>query len=98
MMSSKYLSTLGVAALCALAQTPALSQDSIPIFPIITFENTQVQSTLNNYGGAFADNGELANDSVTYGNSLLTTFASHEDPDSMQFVPGHDSSSMYAFK
>jgi hypothetical protein len=98
MNSSKHLSIMGAAALCLMAQSPALSQDSIPIFPIITFDNMQVQSTLNTYGGPFADEKEFANDSVTPGNSLLTTFASHEDPDSMQFVPGHDTSSLYAFK
>jgi len=89
---------MGFSALCLLAHSPALSQDSIPIFPIVDFENMQVQSTLSNYGGSFADNSERANDTVTYGNSILTTFASNDDPDSLQWVPGHREGSLWAYK
>lgn len=94
----KFLPTLGFSALCLLAHSKALSQDSIPIFPIITFDNMQLQSTLNNYGGAYTDVNEMANDSVTYGNSLLTTFPVHDDSDSVQWVPGRNDTAMLAYK
>ncbi|MEO6095280.1 MAG: hypothetical protein ABIW76_06280 [Fibrobacteria bacterium] len=98
MSSFKILQSLAFSAICLLAQSPALSQTSIPIFPIVDFESQQVQSTLSNYGGSYADNGEFALDSITPGNSRLTTFATHEDPDSMQWVPGRRDSSLWAFK
>jgi hypothetical protein len=98
MSSFKLLPTMAFSALCLLAQSPALSQDSIPIFPIVTFESQQVQSTLSNYGGAYTDSTEKANDTITRGNSLLTTFATHEDPDSVQWVPGRNEESFYAYK
>ena len=55
-----------------------------------------MQSTLGVYGGTYTDNNERANDTVTYGNSKLTTFAvsSNADsalhPDSTLWVMGHD--------
>ena len=92
------LPTLRFSALCLAFVSPVLSQDSIPVYPIVDFESRQIQSTLSEYGGAFADNSEVANDSVTYGNSLLTTFASHEDPDSSLWVPGHREESASALQ
>lgn len=88
MRSFKWLSTMGAFALCLSAHSPALSQDSIPIFPLIDFEAMVIRSNLGPIGYPYADNGEVNNDSVTFGNSMLTTFEYHEDPDSMKWVPG----------
>jgi hypothetical protein len=74
------------------------SQEEIPIYKIMDFENMQLQSTLGAYGGTYADNAELANDSVTYGNSVLTTFPLHSEPDSMLWVPGYQESSLTALQ
>lgn len=94
----KLLPTLGFSAFCLLAQAPALSQDTIPIYPMIDFEGMQLMSAPGNYGGTYADNNEFANDSITPGNSILTTFAAHDSLDSVQFVPGRRAESNYAFK
>lgn len=94
----KLLPTMGFSAFCLFAQSPALSQDSIPIFMMVDFEMNQVQSTLGAYGGTYTDNSEMANDSVTYGNSLVTTTAFHDDPDSMLWVPGYREGSFTAMQ
>lgn len=87
------VSVLGLAVIA-----PVMSQDSTKVFTIIDFESRQIQSTLSVYGGAFADNSELAPDTVTYGNSMLTTFSGHEDPDSSLWVQGYREESSSALQ
>jgi hypothetical protein len=91
------LPTLGFSALILAAFSPALSQDSIPIFPIVDFEANQEISTLQAYGGTYTDSNEFSNDSIR-GNSILTTYKVHENPDSLQWVPGYQPLSITALK
>ncbi len=88
----------GLIAFGAIFPAAIASQSPVPVFRIIDFESNQVQSILHAYGGTYTDNGETANDSVTSGNSILTTFQFHDDPDSLYWVPGYSDSSSYAFK
>lgn len=74
------------------------SQTPVPAYKIYDFENYQLQSKLSAYGGTYTDNGETANDSVTTGNSQLTTFPFHDHLDSVHWVAGHTDSSLSAFK
>jgi hypothetical protein len=90
------LPTLKISTLCLAAISPVLSQDSIPVYPIVDFEGKQIRSTLGAYGGYFADNLEYANDSVTTGNSEITLLGEHEVPDSSLWVPGHNEESAWA--
>jgi hypothetical protein len=87
------LTTLRYSALCLAVVSPAMSEDSIPVYTIVNFESGSVQSVLGVYGGSYADNNEKANDTVTFGNSMLTTFTFHEDPDSAMWVPGYQEGS-----
>lgn len=98
MRVSNLLPTLKFSALCLAVISPAMSQDSVQVFKIIDFESSQIQSTLGVYGGTYADNGERANDTVTYGNSLLTTFPSHEMTDSTLWVAGRNEESFTAMQ
>lgn len=98
MRVSNFLPTLRYSALCLAVISPAMSQDSTKVFKIIDFESSQIQSTLGVYGGTYADNGEKANDTVTYGNSLLTTFPMHENTDSTLWVPGRNEESFTALQ
>jgi hypothetical protein len=98
MRVSNLLPALRISALCLAVISPAISQDSIQVFKIIDFESSQIQSTLGVYGGTYADNSERNNDTVTYGNSLLTTFPMHEDPDSTLWVSGRNEESFTAMQ
>lgn len=94
----KLIPTLGLSALCLTAISPAPAQDSIPVFTIVSFESSSMQSTLGVYGGSYADNNEKNNDTVTFGNSLLTTFPYHENTDSTLWVPGYGGESFTAMQ